>query len=284
MDLLDLVRRIPDGAVGHKPVSDRLNLKREVHRFSRDPMTPCLAKINDRGAQLFRGDIGRYAQAFGWYSLSLKRTLNLCSVARLHDRELRSHPVTRKYSPRQKGIAAKAKSTMPYMELDYQNLVIHACILLDRTIAVSRRFLQGGTLPSFTSFSKHKDFLTTNAGALVKHHGEYARLIVNNTAWFEVPLKLLRDKFLMHAAERHVAWFGWCYGNEWDLTMTTMIGEHARQSSPLGRGKWITFSPRRLARDVESFLTAFSTYAQKHIDEAQHRPPAYNLSARTRPS
>lgn len=269
MDLLDLVRRLPDGDVGHKPVSDRLNLKREMRRFCRDPMDSCLTLINDREAQLFQGDIGRYVQAFGWYSLCLKRTLNLCSVARLYDKELRWHPVNREFSLRQRGIVAKAKAAMPYIELDYQNLIIHAYILLDRTIAISRRFLQGGNLPSFTSFSKHKAFLKTNAGALSKHHGEYIYLIVNGTGWFEVPLKLLRDKYLMHAAERHVVFFGWHNGNDWDLTMTTMIGEHPHQTNPLGRGKWITFSPRRLARDMESFLAMFSTYAQKHIKEVQ---------------
>jgi len=267
MDLLELVRSVPDVAVGHNPISDRLNLKREARRFCSDPLEPCLALIDDREAQLFRGDIGRYIQAFGWYSLCLKRTLNLCSVARLHDKELRWHPVNRGYSPRQRGISAKTKAVMPYMELDYQNLIIHAYILLDRTIAISRRFLQGEKLPSFTSFSKHKDFLMANADTLPKHHGEYIQLIANVTDWFEVPLKLLRDKFLMHAAERHVAFFGWSSGNEWDLTMTTMIVEHARQTNPLGRGKWITFSPRRLARDVESFLTTFSAYAQKYMKE-----------------
>jgi len=283
MDLLKIVRGVPDVAVGHKPVSDRLNLKCEASCFCRNPLESYLTFVNDQAALLFRGDIGRYIQAFDWYSLCLKRTLNLCSVARLYDRELKSHPVNKKYSPRQKRIAAKVKAVMPYIEVDYQNLIVYACILLDRVIAISRRFLQGGNLPSFTSFSKHKNFLSTNPGPLVKHHAEYVQLVTQDTDWFEIPLKVLRDKFLMHAAERHVAWFGWDNGNEWDLIMTTMIGEHPRQSNPLGRGKWITFSPRRLARDMDFFLNAFSTYAQMHIGRPNRVAGGLNPPAPTPP-
>jgi len=169
---------------------------------------------------------------------------------------------------------------MPYMELDYQCLIIYACILLDRTIAISRRFLKGGNLPSFTSFFKHKNYLTTKPDVLMKQHAEYVRLITEGTDWFEVPLKVLRDKFLMHAAERHVTWFGWANGNEWDLIMTTMIAQHPRQSNPLGYGKWITFSPRRLARDMDSFLTAFSTYAQMQMGRSNKSNAADARSSR----
>jgi len=112
MDLIKLVREIPEGDVGHSAVTDRLNLKREISRFCRDPLKVCLTLINDREALLFSGDIGRYLQAFDWYSLCLKRTFNLCSIARLYDKEIKGHPVNRKYSPRQKSIATKAKAVV----------------------------------------------------------------------------------------------------------------------------------------------------------------------------
>jgi hypothetical protein len=271
MDLLDLVRRASDGDVGHKAVPDRLNLRQSLRQYACDPMAPCLAELDDQEARQFRGDIGRYAQAFAWYSLSLKRALTQCSVARQYESEVRPHPATWRDSPRQRAIAAKAKAAMPYLELDYHNLIIHACILMDRTVALSRRFLRGRALPSFTSFSKHKEFLGAHTHGLPEGQRQYARLIIETTPWFEVPLKVLRDNFLMHAAERHATYFGWCNGQDWDLTMTTIVGEHPRQTNPLG-GKWITFSPRRLALDMEAFLTAFSICAQKSIKEVQQRP------------
>jgi hypothetical protein len=57
-----------------------------------------------------------------------------------------------------------------------------------------------------------------------------------------------------------MAFFGWSTEKQWDLEMITGISASRDQKYLLGRVKWICFSPRRLARDVDAFLSWFSEY------------------------
>jgi hypothetical protein len=263
MDLRDLVRNHPEAIVGHTPLGISLNLKKELRRFANDPMSDLLNLIDSSKISFIIGDIERYLQAYSRYALSLERALIHCSVSRSHDQELRYHPHNKEYSARQKKLALKWSQTSRFLELDYQNLIIHACILLDRTITLSRRFLTGNQLPSFTSFSKHKGYLAKSPSSLDIIHSGYVKEITSTTGWFEIPLKVLRDKFLMHSAEKYLSFFGWNGTNEYDLEMLTIIPASHDQEKLLEKVKVISFSPRRLARDIESFLTWFSDYGIK---------------------
>ncbi len=265
MDPRELVRNSPGHVVGHQPVTDSLNVRKEAHRFSIDPLNDFIAALGDEDAIFFHGDIGRYRQAYSWYALSLRRSLQHCSTARRADKELRWHPVNMKYSVRQKKIAEERKTVGLYQELDYQNLIIHTCILLDRLVALSRRFLHGNNLPSFTSFRQHKKFFKSQLLNLPIKDRDYAERLVSDTDWFEVPLKVLRDKFLMHSAERHLSYCGWSTKAQWDLEMVTVIRASHSQAKLLEKVKVIRFSPRRLARDIESFLSWFSEFGQNAI-------------------
>lgn len=259
MDLRELVRSHPEMVVGHKAISDTLNVRKESQRFGKDPLENLIHTIGDENAVFEKGDIGRYLQAYSWYSLCLKRCFEHISVGRRGNAELRYHPKNEKYSKRQKQIATKCNATGPYLEVDYQNLVIHACILLDRTIAVSRRFLAGGSLPSFTSFNKHVEFLSNNPGALGQPHKKYREKLSSCTEWYNIPLKVLRDKYLMHSSEKHMTFFGWSESC-WDLEMITIIPAKLGQDKLLEKVKAICFTPRRLARDMEDFLMWFAAY------------------------
>ncbi len=265
MDLRDIVRAHPDIVVGHKSVEDPLNVRREVRRFSSDPLAGLINRVDDSDAEFFHGDVGRYVQAFSWYALSLKRTLIQGSLARRCDSQLRYHRVGNKYSARQKALADKRRDIAPFLELDYQNLIIHACILLDRVVTLSRRFLSGPGLPSFTSFSRHKEFLSRNPRALGPDHKQYVAQITATTEWSDIPLKVLRDKFLMHSAEKHMSLFGWDGLGQWDLGMVTIIAAAPHQEKLLEKTKVISFTPRRLARDMESLLSWFSQYGQTRV-------------------
>ncbi|MFH2059311.1 MAG: hypothetical protein ABIJ59_10450 [Pseudomonadota bacterium] len=174
---------------------------------------------------------------------------------------LRFHPKNKKYSRHQKQIADTWRKIDPYVELDYQNLIIHACILLDRTITLSRRFVEGGNLPSFTSFHKHLVFLSTNPKAFGENHSEYVKEITSSLNWYRIPLKVLRDKYLMHSSEKHESFFGWGKSN-WDMEMITMIPSKSGKDFSFKGGKWIRFTPRQLARNIDSFLNYFSKYWQ----------------------
>jgi hypothetical protein len=282
MDLREIVRMSPDTVVGHEPVTERLNVKNESRRFNTDPLSDFLTSIGDEGAAFFFGDVGRYVQAFSWYTLCLTRAFQQCSVARRSERELRWLPVTVKYTLRQAQVARKLKSIGPYQELDYHNLIIHSCILLDRAIALSRRFLSGSNLPSFTSFARHKKFLRANPTEVDSRFRDYADRLASTTDWFEIPLRVLRDKYLMHSAERHMSVFGWSTDKVWDLEMITIIrASHGQKKLP-GRVKVICFSPRRLARDVESFLSWFGEYGRTAMKDCPTRASSRHPKRRGR--
>ncbi|MFH2048664.1 MAG: hypothetical protein ABIJ12_04385 [bacterium] len=146
MDLLEIVRTHPKIVVGHKEVLESLNVRKELSRFLTDPLDVIMDQISVDDSIFLKGDIGRYLQSYSSYSLCLNRCLNHISLARKNRAVLHSHPKNKKYSIRQKQLASKRKDVGPYLELDYQDLIIHACILLDRTIALSRRFLTGNRL------------------------------------------------------------------------------------------------------------------------------------------
>jgi len=264
MDLRDIVRQNLDGRVGHKAICDSLNVRNEIKRFTQDPLVGLINIIGDKDSEFLKGDIGRYQQAFSWYSLCISRTIEHISLARRADSELRYHPGNQKYSPRRKQIALRHNKTEPYIGLDYQNLIIYAYLLIDRTIALSRRFFDGGKLPSFTSFNKHKQFLKRKPKSLGKRHNEYVKYITNETDWHSIPLKVLRDKYLMHSSEKHMLCFGWGDSN-WDLEMITIIAAKHNQEKLFENVKCITFTPRRLARDVEQFLLWFAEYGKENV-------------------
>lgn len=264
MDIRDIIRAQPDVVVGHTAVMDSLNVRNETKRFTSDPLQKLISAIGDSDSIFTNGDIGRYLQAYSWYKLSLRRTLEQISLARRAHFDLHFYSRNRKYSKRQKLLASKHNEIAPYTELDYQNLIIHTCILLDRVIALSRRFLNGGALPSFTSFNKHRQFLKSKPKSLDSSYSEYTQTISNNTEWFSVPLKVLRDKYLMHSSEKHMAFFGWGESN-WDLYMTTVIPAKSNQEKLLEKVKAINFTPRRLARDIEEFLSWYAKYAASKL-------------------
>ncbi len=259
MDLRAIVRENPDHVVGHEPVLESLNVHSESKRFGIDPLEPIINQLKDSAAITFYGDIGRYLEAFSSYSLCIERCLNHVSLRRRFRNELEYHPHYKPYSRRQTQIANKIKLFGQYLELDYQNLIIHACILLDRTIAISRRFIFSSIKPSFTSFSKHIDFFSKNSDLVEKELKEYHSIIISCLDWYTIPLKLIRDKYLMHSAERHMSIFGWGK-SKWDLEMITVIPAKLKQEKLLERVKFICFSSRRLAREIESFLNSFAGY------------------------
>lgn len=259
MDLRDLVRTQPDLVVGHAAVKESLNVEKESKRFSSDPMAPLIDRLRADSSKLLKDDIDRYLESYSWYLMCLKRCFEHMSISRRWHAEVKYHPKNKKFSERQRLISKRYWEATPYMMLDYQNLILHVCMLLDRSVTLTRRFLSGGALPSFTSFSKHIDFLEKNPGSLAAEHEPYRSLILSCKPWFRVPLKVLRDKYLMHSAEDHMASLVWGE-SDWDMELVTMIPRVPRQEKPLQDIKVICFSPRRVARDIEAFFTDYERH------------------------
>jgi hypothetical protein len=155
-------------------------------------------------------------------------------------------------------LAEQRKQVAPFLEYDLVNCVIHTRILLDRVAALSRSFLTGQRLPSFTSFSDHKKFFTKLSVPYGAHEA-YAEHIGNRTDWFDMPLKEVRDKFVVHSSPNHMRLLGYPDGGyELDLNIILPDGESGEKTP--AKIRVIRVNALRLSYDVEAFLNWFSDY------------------------
>jgi len=183
------------GTIGHGHENVRVNVRREVMRIRKDPMR---ALLNLRGEKIVSPlAAARYREAYALYSAAMERALEQLSAAtRFRKGPYYILKYGGRYGPGQRKLAKKASYLRRFFDLDVYSSLLFSRILLDRTAGLSRSFLSGARLPSFTSFSDHKKFLAKGNHDVP---AAYADRVINQTDWFEVPLKIIRDKFIVHA-------------------------------------------------------------------------------------
>jgi len=164
----------------------------------------------------------------------------------------------RRRSPNQRRLAEKYRRVRPFLEFDLVNCLLHTRILLDRVAALSRHFLREQRLPSFTSFSEHKKFFVKLVQPYGKHE-EYAEYIRNHTDWFDMPLKAVRDKFVVHSSPKHMRFLGYPDGG-YELHLNILLPNDPNADRCLAETRMITVNPLRLSYDVEAFLKWFCSY------------------------
>ena len=249
--------------LGDEPVTARLNLKRELRRLRQDPMSPLLGILQDEESLYLHGDVGRYVQAFEFFYLSAERCLHNTSVGtRYHRQVTPSLGGGRRLSVRQRRLAREFSSRAPFFRVDLVNLLVHSRVLLDRIIALSRRFLVGPRLPSFSSFAEHKRFFHKYPDAFSPQHSAYSRYIRDETAWFDIPVKAIRDKIVVHPGPRHFQFI--TYPSEHDMGILLAMDarrpwtDHPQASS-------VRFSARRTLCNVWRFLEWYNRYAMSAV-------------------
>ncbi len=253
--------------LGNSSVTEAFSVKREIRRFTRDPLEPLVSYLDDGGSLVTHGDLGRYFRAYDFYAGSLGRVLQHIAIGRRFQSEVRpQYGGRRKLSERQRDISARYRSQRPYFELDFVNLLIHARILLDRTVGLSQRFLAGQKLPSFASFSDHKKFLRKHGHSWGARHRLYCQRIVEQTDWFEMPLKFVRDKLVVHTRLEHALFLA--YPSYQDLEIIFIPVRRGEQDD-FGRSTCLKVSVRRLARDIEAFLDWYNGYALAAVKAGQ---------------
>ncbi len=180
---------------GHKPLHRRLNYRKELRRLRNDPLAPLIAAFGGdrRLPRVFQDTISRYEETYECYYLCLSRFLPEQSLAA----RWRNGPhyrlrYGRRYTPRDSELARRFNTIAPFLYLDFYNCLLWARILLDRIVALSRYFLTGQTLPSFHSFSDHRKFFVKRTASYGGHE-DYARYIRDQTEWFDMPIKHVRD-------------------------------------------------------------------------------------------
>lgn len=255
-----------DAMEGHSDTGMRLNVRRELRRIADDPLAGYLERAYPKADPA--GARERYEEAYRLYSLAMRRALEQVSTTvRFRKGPYYALKHGGKYGPRQRQLAKKYWTNIPFLELDMVTCLLQTRILLDRAISLSRRFLTGPELPSFTSFAEHKKFFAS--GKRVPGHSSYARYMIYSTSWFDVPIKFVRDKLLVHHGPRHFRGFGipgW--GHEDDLVWyfrveasSASIGAEKRSAFP----RIIRVNVLRLSYDVEGFLRWFSAYGIKAL-------------------
>lgn len=244
--------------LGNEPVEEPLNVQRELKRYEKNPLYAYLHELTGGAPDILVNELARYALAYEYFYLCLARYLTDMSVSIRWERGPRWIP--RKHmSSRQRQVADQFKERAPYFELDFANALIHARILCDRTIALSRYFLVPPPHPSFQSFNDHKRFFLRQQSPYGANES-YAEYIRNNTGWFDMPLKPVRDAYFIHQGPKHIRFLGYPAGTQ-DLQLVILHPRNPQHTKPLEQMKTIRVSVRCLARDLNQFLEWFNNYA-----------------------
>ncbi|MHC4398192.1 MAG: hypothetical protein ACYTG0_00775 [Planctomycetota bacterium] len=247
--------------LGHEPLGRRANVRKELARIKKDPLQPLLAALGHDGIHVFTDDLTRYVQAYWFYYLSMDRYLCEMSVAARYSRGpawVRRSGGKQKYTEAERKLADEYNATARFLEYDLVNCLIHTRILLDRTISISRRFLSFARLPSFTSFNDHKKFFLRLAEAFGQHE-DYAEYIRTKTDWFEMPIKAVRDKFVVHASPKHMRFMG-CPNGGYELDLNIHVPDAPDGEKPFSKIKVIRLNAVRMSYDIETFLLWFNAY------------------------
>lgn len=254
-----------DRVSGHEPLPQRINVRNEIRRLAQDPMRQFLDTVQPERTVMIQNAAVRYEEAYRCFYLSVKRYLPAMSLAiRWHNGPRWALRYGDKYTPSERKVADRYNEVAPYLDLDFYACLLWARILLDRTISLSRYFIEEPERPSFTSFNQHRRFFLRQSMPYGRHEA-YAAYFREETGWFEEPLKLVRDKFVVHASPAHGKFLAFPGpGNE--LSLTIFIAEDSEK--PLDKVRLLQIGIPQLAREVHEFLSWYADYAQAALKRA----------------
>jgi hypothetical protein len=255
-----------DYLLGHRPMEQRINVRKRLARYREDPLFEFIDSVSGyHRLRIIEDDISMYQLAYSWYYLCLQRFLPEMSLSvRWGKGPYWALKEGRRYTPYEAKIAERYNQVAPYLYLDFYSCLLYARILLDRVAALSRSFLQEGDRPSFTSFNDHKRFFAKRATPYGSNE-EYASYIRDSTSWFDMPLKYVRDHFIVHSSPKHMRIFGYPMGDN-ELSLILSVPLNSTGDKPLPRVKHISVSIPRLAEEIHEFLSWFNRYAVQAVN------------------
>jgi hypothetical protein len=250
-----------------EPVTERLNVKRETAMFRTDPIAPLLLLIRrPEHHELLIDEVSRWQQAWRYYQQSFARLVPAIAITlRWSNGPYWAEREGRRLTEYERRIARRYRELGPFLDLDFSNFLLHARILCDRAAGLARYILHGHPLPSFTSFNDHREFFEKGRGTS-GNLPSYSSQLLAVTGWFEMPLKHVRDKFLVHAGPRHLPTFG--HSTPHDLELVLFVPAGTGREMPLAQIRLVSVSARRLARQIDAFLSWFGEFG---CNELAHR-------------
>lgn len=265
--------------LGDEPVTDRLNVAKELRVLRTDPLGVLLELLDDPEGELLHHAPGGYLQAFDFYARSAERCLRNISTGTRYHRQVEPHlGGARSLSAGQRRLSQDFTARSPFFRVDMFNLLMHSRILLDKTIAFSRRILVGQRLPSFTSFAEHKKFFQRYPDAFSPRHRAYAQHLIAATAWFDMPLKVVRDKFGVHAGPPHFQFV--TYPSEHDMGVFFVL-DRGRPWPEYPEISTVRITARRMMHNVRQFLSWYSAYLVEALEGERGRGATASNIART---
>lgn len=204
-------------------------------------------------------------QAFDFYVHSAERCLHNISTGTRYHRQVKPFlGGGRRLSARQLKLSREFADRRRFFRVDIFNLLLHSRILLDKTIVFSRRILVGPHLPSFTSFAEHRKFFRRNPDAFAPQHRSYVQHLTDHTSWFDMPLKVVRDKFGVHSGPPHFQLV--VYPSEYDMGVFFVIAPK-KPLADYPEASSVRITARRMMHNVRHFLSWYNGYLAEALRE-----------------
>ena len=244
------------------PVGESLVLSKELKLLHVDEFESLLSILPGCSSPILVGDVDRCFEAYLLYALSAERYLRELKILLKYQSgagfKLKS---TAKFSDKESKTAKEYHKIKKYIKLDLTNTIIRARILLDKIAVLSRYLADTPDQWPVRSFADQCKKFKSDGHSFNKED-PYVKYICKETGWFEIPLKLIRDDYIVHRSKPHLAHDGlhWGENNQFtDLIFVVMNhelnGEYAH----------VIFSIRRLIRNLHEFLTWFSGYGKDQL-------------------
>lgn len=255
------------------PFWDPMNIMKILKKIRNDPLSNYLVTLDDRTPYLGYADaINSYLEQYIFFILCCERLLKAMSI----ERRYRNGPYwSRKagipFTKHERWLAAKRNETGRFLGLDFDNLLIHSRILLDRASAITKIFLKNQpTQPSFTSFTKHREFFLRTENIPYSNHETYAKYVREQTGWFTSSLKLVRDKFIVHRNKPFQRFYGWPkYGfSEMEMLLFTSATD---DSGNLGTVEHKVVNPLDLIFNIVDYLSFTGNYMKEYAKKGNDR-------------
>jgi hypothetical protein len=254
------------GPLGHLPVNESLILKKELkflHIYEFDSLLSLLPGCKN---SLHIGDVDRCFEAYHLYALSAERYLRELKIVLKYRSGAGFKLESRTpFTDGERKIAKEYHKIKKYIKLDFTDTIIRARILLDKIAVLSRYFVDSPDQWPVRSFADQcKKFKADNHS--FNKDDQYVKHVSTETEWFEIPLKLIRDDYIVHRSQPHIAFDGLHWGENNKFTdLNFIVLNHEEKGK--GMQSHVIISIRRLIRDIYKFLNWFAVYGKDRLNQ-----------------
>lgn len=244
-----------------------MNVRKILVKIKNDPISIFLKNSQDYKPywSWYADAANSYLEQHFFFYLTGERLLTAMSIARRYDNgPYWTRKEGKRFSGSEQRVATKRHETARFLCLDFDNLLIHSRILLDRATALTRLFLKNEQLlPSFTSFNKHRQFFLRSENIPYRSHEGYANYVREQTDWFPSLLKVVRDKFVIHRDRPFYRCYGWSKNGACEMEMILLRSTTANPAY-LGAVDHKVINPLELISNVIDYLHFTGNYLQKY--------------------